>query len=63
MSPMSEERRRVLAIYREMPGLRLTVEQASRLYGIERDPCATTLRALVADGLLRASGSYYLVAE
>lgn len=52
-----------LAIYREMPGSRLTVEQASRLCGIQREPCATTLRALVADGLLRANGQFYLIVE
>ncbi len=33
--------------YLEMPGLRLTVAQAQRLCGIERDTCQAVLDALV----------------
>lgn len=60
MPPTPDERLRILAAYREMPGLRLTIEQASRLCGVERGPCALTLQALVADGVLRAQGQYFL---
>ena len=41
--------------YIEMPGLRLTVIEASRLWGIEKDLAETILRALVDDGFLRIS--------
>ena len=33
--------------YLEMPGLKLTAEQAQRLCGIDRQTCAATLEALV----------------
>lgn len=47
--------RRVAAEYREMPGLSLTIAQASRLWGIDRDTCVAVLQALVADGQLRCT--------
>ena len=53
MVNVSEARLQIVAAYREMPGLQLTVEQASRLFDLEREPCAALLSALVADGLLR----------
>lgn len=59
--PMSAERLRILAMYREMPGLRLTVDQLCRLSGLDREPCATALRSLVDDGLLGEYGQYYTV--
>ncbi len=43
---------RVRAEYLEMPGLRLTLEQAQRLCGIERALCKAVLDALVADQFL-----------
>jgi hypothetical protein len=43
----------IVAAYREMPGLRLTVEQASRLFDLDHEPCEALLTALVADGLLQ----------
>jgi hypothetical protein len=41
---------RVRAEYREMPGLSLTAEQASRLLGIDRPVCEQVLQGLVSDG-------------
>jgi hypothetical protein len=43
---------RVRAEYREMPGLALTAEQASRLLGIDRPVCEKVLQGLVSDGAL-----------
>lgn len=52
--------RRIVAEYREMPGLRLTVPQAARLWAMDRRRCQCTLDALVAQGLLaRTTGGEY----
>jgi len=55
-------RRRIVAEFREMPGLVLSVPQASRLLGLPPDACERILAELAADGLLRrrATGSYGL---
>ncbi len=46
--------RRVQGEYIEMPGLRLTPQQAQRLWGLDRTACDTLLGALVdAKVLLR----------
>ena len=46
--------------YLEMPGLRLTVEQAQRLCGLERTLCKAVLDALVDEKFLcvRSNGVY-----
>ncbi len=58
---MSETRRlmtddrlvaRVRGEYLEMPGMRLTFEQASRLWGLEPQACRHVLRALIELGFL-----------
>lgn len=51
---------RVRAEYLEMPGMRLTLEQAQRLYGIERALCQTVLDVLVTEQFLcvTAEGRY-----
>ena len=43
-----------------MPGLRLQLEQARRLFGVSADTCAVVLEDLVAAGALRraADGQY-----
>ncbi len=43
---------RIRAEYLEMPGLRLTVEQAQRLCGVEPALCKAVLDALVAEQFL-----------
>lgn len=64
MASTCDERTRIQSAYREMPGLRLSVEQASRLFGIEQGPCADLLRALADEGVLRPlDGAYYVRAE
>ena len=46
--------------YREMPGLRLTVEQVERLCGIDHVVCEALLDALVATRVLQVNpdGTY-----
>ena len=53
---------RILAEYREMPGLRLTLRQAARLWAMDAVHCQAILDALVASGSLRRSptGEYCL---
>jgi hypothetical protein len=45
--------RRVREEFREMPGLRLTPAQATRLWGIEHDVCRAVIDALVSSAFLR----------
>ncbi len=53
---------RILAEYREMPGLRLTLRQAARLWAMDAVHCQAILDALVASGSLRRdpTGKYCL---
>src|SRR6266404_9035479 len=39
--------RRVLSEFEEMPGMSLSLKQASRLFGLEEDVCRTVITALV----------------
>jgi hypothetical protein len=43
---------RIQGEYREMPGLRLTVRQACRLWQVDAATCEAVLDALVKDGFL-----------
>ncbi len=45
--------RRVRAEFVEMPGLRLTPAQATRLWGLERDACHAVIAALIDSEFLR----------
>jgi hypothetical protein len=51
---------RIRKEYVGMPGLRLTIEQGSRLWGLERDQCADVLQVLVERAFLAlgADGKY-----
>lgn len=52
---------RMEAEFREMPGMRLTVPQAQRLWGLDRATCRVALDALAGRGFLkRASNGTYL---
>jgi hypothetical protein len=53
---------RVRAEYREMPGLRLSLAQATRLLGLDRPICTDVLHSLVREGFLRETprGDYVL---
>jgi hypothetical protein len=44
---------RVRAEFIEMPGLRLTIRQATKLLGIEQALCQSVVDALVASAFLR----------
>jgi hypothetical protein len=51
--------------YREMPGLKLTEAQATRLWGTDATTCRTVLAALLERGILRrtAAGAYVRASE
>lgn len=46
-------RKRARGEFREMPGMRLTVEQAMRLWGVDRETCQTLLGTLVEEHFLQ----------
>ena len=56
---------RIRAEYLEMPGLRLTTKQASRLWGADPLHCQTALDTLVRSGFLlnRRDGLYVRATE
>ncbi|HEY9467092.1 MAG TPA: hypothetical protein VIR54_28550 [Vicinamibacterales bacterium] len=43
---------RIRAEYDDMPGLKLTLSQASRLFDVDTDTCARVLVRLIGDGVL-----------
>ena len=51
---------RIRAEYREMPGMRLTIAQAARLFGLERSSCEQVLKTLVVAGELWTDGRQFL---
>ena len=55
---------RIRGEYLEMPGLKLTVPQAARLWHLDQPSIEQLLNVLVADGLLRrtAAGAYLVQA-
>jgi hypothetical protein len=54
---------RIRAEYNEMPGLRLTLAQAARLFNLERTHCAEILSMLVNSGTLWTNGREFLVRD
>jgi hypothetical protein len=56
---------RIKAEFLEMPGLRLNVAQAQRLYGVEQALCQAILNTLVDAGFLRVNtdGTYTRLSE
>ncbi len=52
---------RIRAEYKEMPGLRLTLAQAARLFNLERQHCEDVLTTLVSSGALWTNGREFLV--
>jgi len=53
-------RERVRGEYLEMPGLRLTLVQAARLFDLELTLCSKVLHTLVTDGMLWTNGHEFL---
>lgn len=54
---------RIQSEFREMPGLRLTLPQAARLFSIDPERCERVLSALVKAGHLATSGSAFASAR
>ena len=55
---------RIRGEFREMPGLKLTIAQAARLWHLDPDSSRVFLDALVTDGVLRRKADgVYLVAS
>ena len=52
---------RVLGEYQEMPGLALTIEQASRLWGCDAGTCQRIADVLVERQMLRWSREHRLI--
>ena len=52
-------RRRIDAEFKEMPGLKLTLPQACRLFSLDKPRCKQLLDALVSDGHLAFDGSFF----
>jgi hypothetical protein len=50
---------RIQAEFREMPGLRLTLPQAARLFSIDPERCERVLATLVEAGYLARNGTAF----
>jgi hypothetical protein len=63
--PLTSVLGRIRGEYLEMPGLRLTLEQAQRLCGVERTLCKAVLDALVDAEFLcvKSNGMYARLTE
>ena len=55
-APLAGLLERVREQYRELPELKLTKPQATRLFGVAPSVCAATLRALVMENFLSRTG-------
>jgi hypothetical protein len=56
MSPTPSLVNRVRSEFIEMPGLRLKIEQAQRLWNLDRPMCERVLQSLVETNFLRQYG-------
>ena len=65
IGPTGDLVHRIRGEYLEMPGLRLSVTQAQRLWGLSAEACQKALDALVEGGFLRrtAEGQYTRLTE
>ena len=61
--PSSELHIRIWSEFHEMPGLRLTLTQAKRLFGGSTTDVAAALQDLVNAAVLRQIGPYYVRAD
>lgn len=59
----TNEQLRIWREFREMPGLRLTLGQACRLFDLEPASSAEALQGLIDAGVLRQVGPFYLRAD
>lgn len=51
---------RIHAEYLEMPGLSVTLPQAQRLWGIDRQTCEEIFSLLLSNGVLRSSKGRFI---
>lgn len=58
-----ELQHRIWGEFREMPGLRITLGQACRLFGGTPAEVVSALKDLVSHGILRQIGPYYVRAD
>jgi hypothetical protein len=61
--PLRDLTVRITNEYRELPGLQLTLPQASRLFATDSRTVEDALDRLVASSLLRHTGAFYLRAD
>ena len=54
---------RVRAEFMEMPGLKLTIPQAARLFNLDAARCARVFDALVSHGVLAAADGTFMRAD
>jgi hypothetical protein len=54
---------RIRAEFLEMPGLRLTLPQAQRLWGLDRETCDQVVHVLIARSVLRRSANGIVLAN
>lgn len=54
---------RIHAEYSEMPGLKLTLRQAARLFNLDVEHCQSVLSALVERGALASAGGSFVRAD
>ena len=57
MTNLSHLRARIRGEFTEMPGLRLTVAQAQRLFGLDDATCQQVIDALVSAAFLHRRGN------
>ena len=56
-------RDRIRAEYHEMPGMKLTLSQAAKLFNVEAGQCARLLANLVHDGSLSAKEGIFALPD
>ena len=61
--PMPDLNGRITGEYRELPGLQLTLAQASRLFDTDPGTVEAALHRLVASSFLRQTGAFYVRAD
>ena len=53
---------RIRVEYQSLPGLKLTIEQARRLWAVDDETCGAALDALIAEGFLHRTGTGKFIA-
>jgi hypothetical protein len=53
---------RIRVEYQSLPGLKLTIEQARRLWAVDHETCGAALDALIAEGFLHRTGTGKFIA-